>query len=100
MPFATELQRDLHFAKHGHTVGAADAMQYEMMAEQFMFGPMTLSMRACQRPNGADQLRYNLLNRHFGAACALPVYVKTFYQVPLHTVHRHGGGVEYFAYEC
>jgi hypothetical protein len=100
MPFTNQIQRDLHFLKHGHKFGAANADEYEKMAEDFMYGPMKISMRECTRPNKAHRLRYNDLNRHFGAACVAPAVLMTFYPVPSRTIHHHGGNAAYFAHEC
>jgi hypothetical protein len=90
MPFSSVNERDIHFAKHGQKVGAADAAQYENMADAFMFGAMTLSMAECVRTD-TDRVRLNYLNRHFGVAQVAPEFVKTFYPVAQHTVAHHGG---------
>jgi hypothetical protein len=100
MPFVDQIQRDLHFQKHGQKVGAENAAQYEALADSFMFGEMKLTMVECTRPNKIDRLRYNYSNRHFGVASVQPEHVKTFYPVPAHTVAHHGGAVLYFTYEC
>jgi len=100
MPFRNQLERDLHFAKHGHNFQAADAVEYKRMADAFMFGPMTIAMSECARANATDRLRYNIANRNFGVANVVPAFLKTFYLVPMHTLARHGGSQNYFAYEC
>jgi|SRR5271167_3000936 len=100
MPFVNDLERDIHFKKHGLKVGAADSLAYERMADSFMFDSLTLTMRECLRANNTDRLRYNDSNRRFGVACRVPEYVKTFYLVPMHTVNHHGGHPGYFAHEC
>ena len=99
MPFATPFERDIHFTKHGRKFGAVNAVQYEDMADAFMFGAMTLSMREGIRPNLIDRIRFNLANRHFGVACRAPEFVKTFYPVPIHTLQHYGGGAAYFSFE-
>jgi hypothetical protein len=100
MPFANPYERDIHFQKHGHKFNAADATDYENMADAFMYGAMTIIMRECMQPNMINRLRYNLANRYFGVACLAPVFVKTFFPVPLHTVTHHGGGTGFFAHQC
>lgn len=100
VPFASELERDLHFTKHGHKFGVSDAVQYEMMADDFMFGAMRISMTECVRPNMIDRLRYNYSNRHFGVAAVAPPYLKTFYPVPFHTIARYRVAANFFAHEC
>jgi hypothetical protein len=100
VPFANELERDLHFTKHGHKFGVSDAVQYERMADDFMFGTMRISMTECVRPNMIDRLRYNYSNRHFGVAGVTPPYVKTFYPVPFHTIAHYQVAANFFAHEC
>lgn len=100
MPFLSQFQRDIHFQKHGREFNAADAVEYERMADEFMFGAMTLVMRECVRANGNERLRFSVAHHHFGAANLAPEFIKTFYRVPMHTVNRHGGSASYFNYEC
>jgi len=99
MPFSNADERDLHYAKHGHNFHAADPLDYERMADLFMFGQMALTTSEGLRTNGADRVRFNSLHRHFGAANITPEYVKTFYEVPAHTIKHHGGSRAYFEYE-
>jgi hypothetical protein len=101
MPFADVNQRAIHFAKHGHEFGAADELQYERMADRFLSGPMTMSMRECVRPNGTDRLRVNMANNHFGVAVIACAIIKTYYIVPTHQIIRRTGTVtRFFNYEC
>lgn len=101
MPFANEYERDIHFSKHGRKFGTANAADYESMADAFMFGAMTLTMRECIQANTVNRLRFNSFNRHFGVAnVAAPEFLKTFYPVPLHTIAHHHGPANYFAYQC
>ena len=65
MPFLDALQRDIHFAKHGREFGAADAMEYERMADAFMFDPITADIGECTRRNGRDRLRFGYTSHHF-----------------------------------
>lgn len=95
------MKRDLHFQKHGHEFGAADAAEYERMADDFMFGPMDLrNVRECRRPNRGARLRFNTWNRRFGSASGAPEYIKTFYIVAQSTINFHGGEMAYFGWEC
>lgn len=100
MPFANAQERALHFQKHGREFRAADEIQYEQMADAFMGGPMTLTTRQCIRPDQIDRLRFNIANDHFGAAIVQSTTLKTFYIVPFVRIHRRGGKVQFFAYEC
>jgi hypothetical protein len=100
MPFANTFERDLHFAKHGHKFGAADALEYERMADAFMFGLMGVDTQECIRPGGIDRVRFDFSTHHEGVACIIPEFVRTFYPVRQLTIARHGGEEGYFAYEC
>ena len=100
MPFQDTLERDLHFAKHGHEFGAADAAEYERMADAFMFGPIAAEVRECIRQNGMDRLRFGYSSHHFGVATTRPVSVRTFYIVRAINIASHGGTREYFQWQC
>lgn len=100
MPFASPNERAIHFAKHGHEFGAATEIDYENLADAFMGGPLTLTMRECTRQNGTDRLRVNIANDHFGVAVVARNIVVTYYIVPFHRKHRCGGIVGFFTFEC
>jgi len=101
MPFADANQRAIHFAKHGHEFGAADELQYEQMADGFLYGAMTISMRECVRPSGTHRLRVNIVNNYFGVAVVACAIIKTYYIVPTHQiVRRKGTVIKFFKYEC
>ncbi len=100
VPFANSLESALHFKKHGQKFGRADEFEYEKMADQFLFGIMHADTHECVRPNALDRIRFNYNNRHFGVACILPEFVRTFYPVRPITIAKHGGAAGYFAYEC
>jgi hypothetical protein len=95
------MKRDIHFQKHGHHFGVADAAEYERLADEFMFGQMGQHTRQCHRPNRGSRLRFDTWNRRFGgAAPAPPEFVKTFYIVAQGHVDYHGGEMQYFGWEC
>lgn len=100
MPFASKLLRDLHFIKHGHQFGAADAVEYERMADAFMSGEMSRDTKECRRPNLGDRLRFNYWNRHLGSASVAPEFIRTFYVVAIRIVNNHGSESRYFGWEC
>lgn len=100
MPFANQIERDIHFQKHGHKFGIATAADYEQLADAFLFGAMNASTGECIRPNAIDRLRFNNANRHFGVACMAPICVRSFYPVELMKINRHGGSAGFFSYEC
>jgi hypothetical protein len=54
MPFANELERAIHFAKHGHEFSASTEIDHERVADAFLSRPMTMTMRECIRPNRLD----------------------------------------------
>jgi hypothetical protein len=101
VPFASQMLRDIHFRKHGADVGAADAENYEQMAEEFMFGVIDLHTRQCTRPNHGARLRFRPWNRRFGAADSVaPENLRTFYIAKQHHINYHGGENAYFGWEC
>ncbi len=100
MPFNNQLERDLHFAKHGQEFGAVDASDYERMADSFMFDSMVADAHECIRPSGLDRIRFGFSTYIEGVACTQPIYLRTFYIVRTMTVRHHGGSQGYFTYEC
>jgi hypothetical protein len=100
MPFASPDERAIHFQKHGHEFGAANEVEYEQMADAFMVRAMNITMRECTRPNNTDRVRLDISNDHFGVAIVQSTTVKTFYIVPFFKIHRRGGKLPFFAYEC
>lgn len=100
MPFRNQLERDLHFAKHGNEFGATDAADYEKMADDFMSGALDADTGECTRPGGLDRIRFGFSTYIEGVACTMPVYLRTFYVVSAMLVARHGGSRGYFSFEC
>jgi hypothetical protein len=100
MPFATPLDRATHFMRHGTDFGCASEIEYEQLAEQFLFGAIGVDTRECIRPNGNDRLRFKRVDRDFGVACVAPIFIRTYYKVSLLKIQRRGGPNGFFAYEC
>ena len=100
VPFQNQAERAIHFAKHGHEFGARDELEYERLADQFLFGEMNADTRECIRPNGNDRLRLDYVVVHFGVACIVPALIRTFYRVKGQTITRHDGSAGFFRYEC
>lgn len=100
MPFQDTLERDIHFAKHGHEFGASDAMEYERMADAFMFDPIIADVRECIRPGGMDRLRFGYSSHRLGVACTRPVFIRTFHVVRSVNIASHGGTRGYFQWQC
>jgi len=100
MPFSNPDERAIHFKRHGHEFAASSEIEYEQMADAFMTAPLVLTMRECSRLNGADRIRINIANSHFGVAVIASAVIRTFYVVPIHKVIRRGGIVGFFNYEC
>ena len=99
VPFKSALERDLHFAKHGHKFRASDALQYERMADEFMFGALGPRTHECFRPE-QHRVRFDFGTYHEGVVCRPPEFVRTFYPVRAMTIARYGGETGYFAHEC
>ena len=70
------------------------------MADEFMFGNMDQDTRECLRGSGADRLRHNFVNAHFGVASVNPEFVRTFYPVERKKLAKHGGSAGFFTHEC
>lgn len=100
MPFQDTLERDIHFAKHGQKVGASDAMEYEQMADEFMFDEMAIEVQECIRINGGDRVRFGFITYRIGVVCPAPEFIRTFHIVRSSEVVRHHGAAGYFAWQC
>lgn len=100
MPFATATERDIHFKRHGHEFGAASAIEYEQLADAFMYGPMSVNVHECIRPNGTRRNRMHFVTVHFGVAVVNRNVLITFYIPSPSTVKRHGGVAKLFADYC
>ena len=100
MPFANAYQRDSHFKKHGAEFGAATEVDYEAMADQFMFGPMNADTRDCTRASGDDYLRMDQIKTDFGVSCVSTGFLRTFYKPPVIKIWNRGGAKRFLAYEC
>jgi hypothetical protein len=100
MPFQDTLERDIHFAKHGIEFGAVNAIEYERMADTFMFSPMAIEVHECIRPTGQDRIRFGFITFRLGVACVTPQFIRTFHIVGLREVRRRRGSTGYFAWQC
>lgn len=100
MPFANAYELSIHFTKHGAKFGVTTEVEYQQMADEFLFGPIGRDTSECIRPSGDDRLRCEMVLRHFGVASVTPVFVKTFYPVNASVIFKHGGCAGFFRYEC
>jgi hypothetical protein len=102
MPFCNTWERDTHFVKHGHKFGAADAEEYERMADTFVLGATAGDARDCIRPNDGDRVRFGFVTHLEGIVRRRPEpeCVRSFYPVRETIIARHGGEAGYFSYEC
>lgn len=100
MPFSSTRERDLHFAKHGHEFGATDAIEYERMADEFMFGLMDADTKECIRPGNINRVRFGFGTHYEGVARIVPEFIRTFYPVSMTRIAKHGGEAGYFNHEC
>ena len=100
MPFANNIERAIHFQKHGPKLGIATEEEYERLADSFLFGPLAPPTSECTRPNQIDCLRFNDWSSRFGVACIRPVFVRTLYRVDRAKIARHGEAPGFFRYEC
>jgi hypothetical protein len=100
MPFANDMERELHFWKHGEEFGAADSLEYERLADAFMYSPLGVDTHQCFRPGGLDRVRFDYGTHLEGIACTRPEALRTFYIVSLRLIGRYHGEAGYFAHEC
>jgi hypothetical protein len=102
MPFCNAWERDTHFLKHGYKFRAVDALEYERMADVFMFGAQGHEARECIRPSGEDRVRLDFGTSYFCVSrlSPAPECVRTFYPVKRTTIAYHGGLAGYLQYEC
>jgi len=102
VPFANDIERDIHFLRHGHKFGipGLTVAQYVQMADTFLHGAMNISMRECVRPNRTDRLRSDLVREFFGVAIDGTMTVRTFYPPEQRKILKHGGMAGFHAYEC
>lgn len=100
MPFASVLHRDTHFAKHGHKFGATDAVEYERMADHFMFDAMDANTRECLRPRHSDRFRFGFVTHLAGVVAMQTNFLRTFYPVEPINITRRGGEAGYFYFQC
>jgi len=97
VPFQTPADRADYFQKHGGQYIVATELEYEALADAFMFSPLTPDVRQCYRPQG-DRLRYRdasndlgIVNRNY--------FLKTFFK-PDPAIHGHATNIDYFNHEC
>jgi hypothetical protein len=102
MPFCNAWERDTHFEKHGSKFRAVDALEYERMAEAFMFGALGVGVGECVRPSGEDRVRLDYGTRFFCVSRLVPApeCLRTFYPVKRAVIAYHGGPANYLQYEC
>jgi hypothetical protein len=102
LPFANQLELEIHFDKHGRKFGLlpGQEVEYERMADEFMFLDMPPSVKECRRPNGLDRLRFCFQRTWFGVAYLIPECVKTFYPPDAEVMAEHGGKAAFFRFEC
>jgi uncharacterized radical SAM superfamily protein len=102
VPFCNEWERNTHFAKHGYKFAAVDPLEYERIADAFMFEALDVGVGQCIRPTGAERLRFDFEVRYFGVARIVPEpeCLITFYPVQRGTIDYHGGAARFFRHEC
>ena len=99
MPFSNIDQREKHFLKHGHKVGAANPVDYEDLADTFIFGPKDVFTFDCERKN-LDIVRLHFVDYRFAVGDLEQRIVRTFHPKEHHIVDYYGGPLAYLKYEC
>lgn|SRR5271166_3888711 len=102
VPFASVMERDIHFRRHGHEFGVGTPDEYEQMADAFMFGAMDADTHECIQASKPRRNRMSFATLHFGVAVVAvpPETLLTFYLPRPSTVARHGGVANLFADYC
>jgi hypothetical protein len=102
VPFASVMERNIHFSRHGHEFGFATPDEYEQVADAFMFGAMNADTHECIQASKPRRNRMDFVTVHFGVAVAVaaPEVLLTFYIPRPDTVIRHGGVPGLFAHYC
>jgi pyocin large subunit-like protein len=73
-------QKLQHFNDHGSKVGAANANQYEAMADKFIgFTPLPKYNLQSKRPRENDIIRYNPMTNEFGIMDSSG-YIRTYFK--------------------
>ena len=85
-----------HFKKHGKNFRAADAEEYERLADDFLGRPIGKTERECVKANG-DKIRYNDYTNDFGVIRSDGV-IRTFYKPKLMGQYRTF--IDYFEAKC
>ena len=103
VPFASVMERDIHFKRHRHEFGFATPDEYEQAADAFMFGAMNADTHEGFQMTKPRRNRMDFVTVHFGVAIAVPAVPEvllTFYIPTPDTVTRHGGAARLFADYC
>jgi hypothetical protein len=99
VPFSNINQREKHFAKHGHKVGAASPIDYEDLADAFMFGPRDMFTFECERKD-LDAVRLHFVDYRFAVGDPQEMIVRTFHPKEHHIIDYHGGPLNCLKFEC
>ena len=96
-----------HFIKHRMDFQVTSDKQYELLAENFMTGPLHQDLKQCKRKSG-DILRYDVVTEEFGILASKGL-VRSYYKpVPCWTLpvgstadcHQYRDNLTYFNFEC
>lgn len=86
-----------HFKRHGNKFGVKTAIEYELLADQFLGGPKTTACVECQRAQG-DIVRYDYNTEEFGVLSSNRV-IRTYFK-PDPAIHGMANNRDYFQYMC
>jgi pyocin large subunit-like protein len=107
MPFDPAELLD-HYARHGRDFAAANAKDYERLAEQFMARPSVTHLLECKRTQG-DFVRYDTVTMEFAVRTNTGILRTYFKPVPCSSIpsgmprtgcHKYTDNIEYFKKTC
>jgi pyocin large subunit-like protein len=88
-------QKLQHYNDHGAAVGAANANQYEAMADRFIgFNPLPRFHLQSKRPREEDLIRYNPMTNEFGIMDKNG-YIRTYFK-PNTSLHMLPRNLDYY----
>ena len=86
MGFVNARQLGLHFAKHGADFGVKTAGEYEILADMFLSGPLSVPVQECRRAAG-DVVRFDPMSDEYGVIDSTGIVRTYFKPVPCGTLN-------------
>jgi hypothetical protein len=97
VPFRDAKALELHYEDHAVLLGAQTLVEYESMAETFMFGPLCTTCYECNRPLGG-RARFDSLTSRYGVVSAWG-HIATF-MILESILHHYPTNWDYYLSRC